>query len=115
MANPKNNLSDISNLLNSLKEVKSYIITDMDGGIHMASSEKYNENTINSCIYLWVTGSQLGGEFNMGRPANLVYYMKNKKMLVQRYGDYLIILNLIDIAKFAAFKKKLYELFNRIM
>ncbi|MCP5102740.1 MAG: hypothetical protein GY950_05155 [bacterium] len=116
MAGPKNdNLANISNLLNSLKEVESYIITDMEGGIHMASSDNYNESTINSCIYLWVVGSQLGDEFNMGEPGNLVYYLKNRKMLIQKYHDYLIILNLIDIAKFPVFKRKLYELFNRIM
>jgi len=116
MANPKNdNLSNISNLLNSLKEVESYIITDLEGGIHMASTENYNESTINSCIYLWVTGGQLGNQFNMGEPANLIYYLKNKKMLIQKYNDYLIILNLIDIAKFPVFKRKLYELFNRVM
>lgn len=116
MANPKNdNLSNISNLLNSLKEVESYIITDLEGGIHMASTESYNESMINSCIYLWVTGNQLGNEFNMGEPGNLIYYRKNKKMLIQKYSDYLIILNLIDIAKFPVFKRKLYELFNRVM
>ena len=116
MAEPRNeNLSNLSNMLNSLKEVESYIITDMEGRIHMASSENYNENTINSSIYLWVTGTQFGGEFNMGEPGNLIYYLKTRKMLIQKYHDYLIILNLIDIAKFPAFKRKLYELFNRIM
>jgi hypothetical protein len=35
--------------------------------------------------------------------------------LVQKYNDYLIILNLIDIAKFPVFKRKLYDLFNRII
>lgn len=116
MATPKNdNLSNLSNLLNSLKEVESYIITDVDGGIHMASSDNYNENTINSCIYLWVTGSQMGGEFSFGEPTTLVYYLKNKKMLIQKYNDYLIILNLIDIAKFPVFKRKLYDLLNRMM
>ncbi len=116
MANPKNeNLSGISNLLNSLKEVESYIITDMEGRIHMASTDNYNENSINSSIYLWVVGTQLGAEFNLGEPGNLVYYLKTKKMLIQKYNDYLIILNLIDIAKFPVFKRKLYDLFNRII
>ncbi|MCU0285094.1 MAG: hypothetical protein MUF15_01725 [Acidobacteria bacterium] len=115
MAIPKNdNLSNISNLLNSLKEVESYIITDMEGRIHMASSENYSENTINSGIYLWVIGSQFGSEINSGEPTNLIYYLNTKKMLIQKYNDYLIILNLIDIAKFPVFKRKLYELFNRV-
>lgn len=113
--NPKSeNLSSISNLLNSLKEIESYIITDMEGRIHMASMENYDEVTINSTIYLWVVGSQLGGEFNLGEPANLIYYQKTKKMLIQKYNGYIIIMNLIDIAKFPVFKRKLYELFNRI-
>ena len=116
MGNPKNNnLAGISNLLNSLKEVESYVITDMEGRIHMASSENYNENTINSSIYLWVIGSQFGTEFNMGEPANLIYYLKTRKMLIQKYQDYIIILNLIDIVKFPVFKRKLYELFNRMI
>jgi hypothetical protein len=116
MVNPKNdNLSNISNLLNSLKEVESYIITDLEGRIHMASTENYNENMINSSIYLWVLGTQFGDEFNMGEPANLIYYLKTRKMLIQKYNDYLIILNLIDITKFSVFKRKLYELFNRII
>ena len=111
----KEELSALADLLNPLKEVESYIITDLEGGIHMASTENYNESTINSCIYLWVTGGQLGEQFNMGEPANLIYYLKNKKMLIQKYNNYLIILNLIDIAKFPVFKRKLYELFNRVM
>jgi hypothetical protein len=116
MANPKNdNLSSISNTLNSLKEVESYIITDLEGRIHMASTENYSESTINSSIYLWVVGSQLGNEFNLGVPANLIYHRKARKMLIQRFNDYLIILNLIDIAKFPVFKRKLYDLFNRII
>lgn len=114
MAN-NDNLSSISNLLNSLKEIDSYIITDLEGRIHMASTENYNENTINASIYLWVVGTQLGGEFNLGDPNNFVYYQKTKKMLVQKYQDYLIILSLIDIAKFPVFKRKLYDMFNRII
>ena len=44
MTNPKeNSLAGISNLLNSLKEVESYIITDIEGRIHMASLENYHE------------------------------------------------------------------------
>jgi len=109
------NLASLSNMLNSLKEIESYIITDMEGRIHMASTENYDENTINSSIYLWVTGSRFGSEINMGEPANLIYYLKTRKMLVQKYNDYLIILNLIDIAKFPVFKRKLYDLFNRII
>jgi len=108
-------LASLSNMLNSLKEIESYIITDMEGRIHMASTENYDENTINSSIYLWVTGTRFGSEINMGEPANLIYYLKTRKMLVQKYNDYLIILNLIDIAKFPVFKRKLYDLFNRII
>ncbi len=108
-------LANISNLLNSLKEVESYIITDIEGKIHMASCENYSENTINSSIYLWVTGSQFGNTLNIGEPTNLIYYLKNKKMLIQKYHGYLIILNLIDIAQFPVFKRKLYEMFNRII
>jgi len=109
------NLSNISNLLNSLEEVESYIITDMDGRIHMASSDNYNENMINSSIYLWIIGTQLGSEFNMGEPANLIHHLKTRKRLIQKYNEYLIILNLMDITKFPVFKSKLYELINKEM
>jgi hypothetical protein len=116
MGDPRNDsLANLSNLLNSLKEIESYIITDMEGRIHMTSSENYDENTINSGIYLWVTGSQFGSQFNMGEPTNLIYYLKTRKMLIQKYNEYLIILNLIDIAKFPVFKRKLYDLFNRVI
>ncbi len=115
MAAKNGNLSNISNMLNTLKEVESYIITDMEGRIHMASTENYSENTINSCIYLWVTGNQLGSEFSMGQPNNLIYYLRKRKILIQKYNDYLIILNLIDITKFSVFKRKLYDLLNRVI
>jgi hypothetical protein len=114
MANPKNDsLIDIANMLNSLNEVESYIITDMDGRIHMASYENYDENMINSSIYLWVIGSQFGAEINVGEPGNLIYYLKTRKRLIQKYGDYLLILNLIDVTAFPVFKRKLYDLFHR--
>jgi hypothetical protein len=114
MANPKNDsLSNIADMLNSLSEVQSYIITDMDGRIHMATTENTNENMINSSIYLWVIGTQFGNEINMGEPGNLIYYLKTRKRLIQKYGDYLLILNLVDGATFQVFKRKLYELFHR--
>ncbi len=114
MANPANDkLANIANLLNSLTEVQSYIITDKEGRIHNATTQDVNDNIINSCIYLWVTGSQLGNKFNMGEPLNLIYNMKTKKVLIQKYEDYLVILNLTGDTKFVVFKKKLYELFNK--
>lgn len=114
MANPANDkLANIASLLNSLAEVQSYIITDKEGRIHNATTQDYNDNTINSCIYLWVTGCQLGGRFNMGEPINLIYNLKTKKVLIQKYDDYLVIINLTGDTKFAVFKKKLYELFNK--
>jgi predicted regulator of Ras-like GTPase activity (Roadblock/LC7/MglB family) len=113
MANQNDNLSAISNMLNSLKEVESYIITDLEGRIHMASTDNYNESNINASIYLWVVGTQLGNELHTGEPGNLIYYLKTRKILIQKYNDYLIILNLIDIVKFPVFKRKLYTLFNR--
>lgn len=111
MGNDK--LPELSGLLNSLEEVESYIITDKEGRIHNATTEDYNDNMINSCIYLWVTGTQLGSKFNMGEPINLIYNLKAKKVLIQKYNEYLIILNLTDKTKFSVFKKKLYELFNK--
>lgn len=114
MANAGNsNVPGISGMLDALEEVESYIITDKEGRIHAASSQNYNENTINSCIYLWVIGVELGSKFSMGAPINLIYYLKSKKVLIQKYQDYLIILNLTGAVKFSGFKKKLYDLFNK--
>lgn len=107
------NLTNISGLINALEEVESYIVTDLKGKIHLASTENYNENTVNASIYLWVVGSRLGGEFKMGEPSSLIYYLKTRKILIQKYKDYIIILNLNAAIKFPDFKKKLYELLNR--
>ncbi len=109
------NLSIITNLLNSLKELESYIIADAKGEILTASSKNYNDDVLNASIYLWVIGSRLGNEFKMGEPANLIYYLKTRKRLIYKYNDYIIILDLTEIAKFSAFKKKLNELFNRLV
>lgn len=106
-------LANVSRLLNSIEEVEQYIITDMEGKIHSASSSDYHENTVNSCIYLWVIGSQFGNKFNLGEPANLVYNQKARKMFIQKFNDYLIILSLIDMTKFTGFKKKFYERLSR--
>jgi predicted regulator of Ras-like GTPase activity (Roadblock/LC7/MglB family) len=114
MGNPgKDKLSELCDLLKSMEEVESYIITDKEGIIHDATADEYNDNTINSCIYLWVTGTQLGSKFNMGEPVNLIYNLKKKKVLIQKYDNYLIIIYLTDKTKYSVFKKKLYELFNR--
>lgn len=109
----KESLANISGLLTSLEEVDHYIITDMEGKVHTVSSDKYNESTINSCIYLWVTGSRFGSQFNLGEPVNLIYNLKTRKMFIQKYDDYLIIFNLNDAAKFSSFKKKLYDRLSR--
>jgi hypothetical protein len=109
----KEYLANIAGLLTSLEEVDHYVITDMEGRVHSVSSDKYNESTINSCIYLWVTGSQFGNKFNLGEPVNLIYNLKARKMFIQKYNDYLIIFNLIDAAKFSSFKKKLYDRLSR--
>ncbi len=108
-------ISIIANLLHSLKEVESYIIANAKGEILTASSKNYNEDVLNASIYLWVIGVRFGNEFKMGEPANLIYYLKTRKRLIYKYNDYIIILDLTEITKFSAFKKKLDELFNRLI
>jgi len=108
-------LSIIANLLHSLREVERFIIADAKGEILTASSNNYNEDILNASIYLWVIGARFGNEFKMGEPANLIYYLKARKRLIYKYNDYIIILDLTEIAKFSAFKKKLNELFNRLV
>ena len=95
--------------------MESYIIADEKGAIFTASSKNYNEDVLNASIYLWVIGSRLGNEFKMGKPTNLIYYLKTRKRLIYKYNDYIIILDLTEITKFSAFKKKLDELFNRLV
>jgi len=106
-------IAHITNLLNTIDEVENYVVTDLEGRIHTSSSGDVSESTVNSCIYLWITGSSLGLEFKMGEPMNFVYNLKGRKKLIQRYGNYLFILDLMEKTKFQVFKKNLYQLLNR--
>lgn len=108
-------ISLITNLLNSLKEVESYIIADTEGEVLSSSSENYKEEILNSSLYLWVIGTHLGAEFKMGAPTGLVYYRKARKRLLHEFQDYVMILDLMEITKFSAFKKKLPALLSKLV
>ncbi|MCI0470393.1 MAG: DUF4388 domain-containing protein, partial [Candidatus Aminicenantes bacterium] len=109
------NLAIMTDLLNSFKEVESYIITDSEGEILKASAENYNELVLNSSIYLWVIGNKISEALRLGKTANMVYYRNAKKRIIQRFDDYIVILDLTAITKFAIFKKKLTELLDKLV
>ncbi|MCU0285092.1 MAG: response regulator [Acidobacteria bacterium] len=108
-------LTQIADVLNSLKEIANYTIADAEGDIIMASQDNYNPDIMNSCIYLWVIGEKMGHEFNAGMPKELTCYHKGKKRFIQRCLDYIVILELIEISKLSIFKEKLNELFDKMI
>lgn len=107
-------LPQIADLLDSLKEIDYYFITDAQGDILKASQENYNADIMNSCIYLWAIGEKIGDEFNAGVPRDLTCYHKGKKRFIQKYLDYIIILELMEISKLSIFKEKLNELLDKM-
>lgn len=109
------NLSIVTDLLNSLKEVENYFIADPEGEILKASSEEYNEIVLNSSIYLWVIGNKIGDALKLGRPGNLIYYRQAKKRFIHKYRDYILIFDLTEMTKFSAFKQKLNELLDKLI
>jgi DNA-binding response OmpR family regulator len=102
-------------LLDSLKEVQSYILTAEQGEVLAGSPGEYNEGILNSSLYLWVTGGGIGSELNLGEPANLVCYLKNSKRVIRKYNDYIIVLELSGITKWSVFKEKLDELLDELL
>lgn len=107
----RNILSLIGRRLDSLKEVGNYIIADLEGEVLMASSDDFDEETLNAGIYLWAIGEQMKQPLSAGEPTHLICYSHTKKRLIHKYRNYVIILELMAITKVAAFKKKLTELF----
>lgn len=102
---------NITNLLSSLHEVQNYIVTDMDGIIHMASWENYTDAEINSCIFLLTIGEKMGDNLNIGAPINVTYYLKSKKTYIFKFEEFVIIIILKEVTKVATLKKKLEQLF----
>jgi len=109
------NLSIVTNLLNSLKEVENYFIADPEGDVLKASSEEYNEIVLNSSIYLWVIGNKIGDALKLGNPGNLIYYRKERKRFIHKFRDYILIFDLTEMTKFSAFKEKLNELLDKLI
>ncbi|MCP5102738.1 MAG: hypothetical protein GY950_05145 [bacterium] len=104
----------VVDLVGSLKEVESYIVADAQGDVLAVSSADYNRDISNSSFYLWVIGNSMGKEFNLGGSANLTCYFKTRKRFIQRYMDYIIMLELSDMTKLSVFKNKLKELFEKL-
>jgi len=104
----------VADLLDSLREVESYIIADEKGEVYMASPENYNEDILNSSIYLSVIGDRFGEDLNLGAPGNLICYFKNKKRLIQKYSDFIVIMELTKMTKYSVFKEKLNTLLAKL-
>ncbi len=109
------NLLILIDLLKSLKGVESYIIADVEGEVLAASPEDYSEDVLNSSIYLWVIGEKIESQLNSGEPVDLIYYRNAKKRLILKHREYIIVLDLTEITKFAVFKKKLNELLDKLI
>lgn len=108
-------LPKIADLLNSLKEVENYTVADGYGDIVLSSQGDYNVDIMNSCIYLWVIGEKMGNEFNAGTPRALTCYHKGRKRFIQKFLDYIVIIELMEISKISIFKEKLNELFDKVI
>ena len=108
-------LSTMTALLNSLKELDSYIIADREGEILKASPKNVNEVALNSSIYLWVIGNKISEALKLGKPGNIIYYRSAKKRFIHKFKEYILIFDLTEITKFAVFKKKLYELLDKLI
>lgn len=108
-------LPKIADLLNSLNEIENYAVADAQGDIVLASQGDYNPDIMNSCIYLWIIGEKMGIEFNGGASKGLTCYHKGKKRFIQKFLDYIIIIELMEISKISIFKEKLNELFDKVI
>jgi CheY-like chemotaxis protein len=104
----------ITGLLQTLKEVESYMVADAEGEMLTASTGNYNEAVLNSSFYLWVIGDKIGNDLKLGKPVNFICHFKSGKRLIKKYKDYLIILELTKMTKTLVFKEKLTEHFNRL-
>lgn len=100
-------LPAITGLLDSLKEVRDYIVTDARGNVLAASPEDYNRTVLSVGVFLWITGSGVGGDLDLGGPRSLTCYLKGKKWFIRRYRDYVVMLVLTGITKSTVFKEKL--------
>lgn len=104
----------IADLLNSLREVESYIVSNDKGEALAASPENYNEDILNSSIYLSVIGDKFGNDLNLGEPGDLICYLKNKKRLIQKYSEFILIMELTKMTKYSVFREKLNTLLSKL-
>lgn len=109
-------LTQVTQLLDSLKEVQIYLVADLHGELLATSPDMENpkEEMLHASVYFWTIGGTLGSEFKFGDPNSLVCYFKSGKRLIRRFNEFIIILDLTGIAKYSAFKDKLNELFNEL-
>jgi len=106
LTNP-GDLARITAALDSLKEVKRYIIANEHGDVLLASPKEDSEEVLNSSVYLWLIGNTSGNDLRMGAPGNLMCHFKTGKRLIRRYKDLIMIIDLTEIARLSTFKTKL--------
>lgn len=109
-------LSRLTQSLDSLKEVKLYLVTDTHGELLATSPDLDDpkDEMLHASIYFWTVGGRIGSEFQFGEPNGLVCYFKSGKRLIRRFNDFIIILDLTGITRYSAFKNKLNELLNQL-
>jgi CheY-like chemotaxis protein len=108
-ANKTDNLANIANSLNTLKELESYVITDVYGRTY-SSSDKINERLVSTIINVFVIGGKVGEIMKIGNPLVISYFKKSGRIMVVKHNDYLIILVVKATTKLPAFKKKLNQI-----
>lgn len=108
------NLQIITDLLNSLREVENFIIVNEDGDVLSASPAEYNEDVLNSSIYLNIIGDKLGADLNLGIASSLICHLKSKKRLIRKFADFIVIMELTKMTKYSVFKEKFHELLDKI-
>jgi hypothetical protein len=112
MEEKNDELLNVTNLMNSLQDVESYIITDFQGKIYKSSQKNFDETLINTCLYLLTIGSNLGNSFNIGVPTFVFNNLKSRKTTIFKYEEFVIILNLKEVSKYFALKQRIVKLFG---
>jgi hypothetical protein len=59
-------------------------------------------------------GEQMRIDFNAGELKNLTCFLKGKKLFIQKYKDFIFIIELVEMTKLTAFKDKLTDVIEKM-
>jgi len=108
----KENVQQLKHLLESLKEIEHYMISDSRGEILTTSVGNGRENTLNAALFLWNIGAVTGRDLHLGAPRHLICNFTSGRRLIRNYKDYVILLDLAGMVKYTVFKEKLNRHLN---